>query len=175
MNISKNWLQTFPHSGVVFCYQPQKCTLKGKSLKIPIHLHCLIPPPKKKKWVITSSLTFFCSFVCFQVATFWKTWRPPRSEPSFWILQKLSQGFSPSTNQKGNHWSLFFESFHVQKMIRGPNFEVYQGCWFPMVTFCMVHPHRLSRGDWKLILPVWSVCVIQVTRIFTYSKFTIQK
>lgn len=119
MNISKNWLQTFPHSGVVFCYQPQKCTLKGKSLKIPIHLHCLIPPPQKKKmghYIIPDILLFFC---LFPSRDFLENLAPPKIRAIFLDFTKIVAGFFSINQSEGKSLVTFFWKFPRPKNDKG--------------------------------------------------------
>ena len=51
-----------PATVVITWHQPKQCTIKWKSLKITVHLHCLIPLPPQI-WVISWSLPDLnCSF-----------------------------------------------------------------------------------------------------------------
>lgn len=161
--------------GSFFATNLKNVLLRANPSKFPYV--CIVwsaPLPQTMGHYSTSSLKIFCPFVCFQVATFWRL-GAPQDQSHLSRFYKNCRRVDPSTNQKGNQVRHFFGKFpRPKKLIRGPDFEVYQDDGFFWI-FCMVHPHRLSWGDWKLILPVWSVCVIQVTRIFTSSKFTVQK
>ena len=152
-----------PFRGEYNTTQPQQCTLKRKSLKITMNLHTIWSPQKIGYLIIHDILLFLFPVLFSMVQD--DLAQVPNNRAIF-PLYKNCRRVDPSTKHKENHCSLL-ETFHPpppkkKKQKQCPNLKGSSGWWFPMKFFLMVHPQRLSWGDWKLTLPL---CVIHVTQI----------
>lgn len=129
---------------------PNKGPKRSKPLKIPIHLHCLIisPPKKRGHFMIPNNSFISCLFPfpsLRPVRDNLSPWRPSNIRAIFLDFTKIVARLihQPIRCQITGHFFGKFPHFHVQQMIRGPNFEVYQDNGFLWI-FSMVHPQGLS-------------------------------
>ena len=141
-----------------FATNPKNALLRANPSKFPYM--CIVWSPKKNNGSLHhpwhSSVLLFVS----KSRLFGKL-GAPQDQSHLSRFYKNCRRVDPSTNQKGNHWSLFW--------IRGPNFEVYQDdgfLWWLFVWFILT--------VWVEVIGNWHCRVIHATRMFTCSKFTIQ-